>query len=266
MALKAFLPTTDGLAPEVAALYREIDSGWVLDVEPAEGWNLEDVGGLKTALSKERTAAEKARKALEAWRDLDPAEVRENLTELERLREAGSPDQKKKFEEQLKAHTDRIEAKYAAQVREANERATALDQRLKGELIDRHLAEAIATHQGLDHFLRPALRELVTVEEGDEGDGLVVRVLDKPGGDVKLAFPKGEAPRPMTVREFVGELKTDDRWVNAFHGASVGGSGGGQNGTGRVTVQSAAAKQHLASLSPAERIAAARNLRNKSQT
>lgn len=259
MGLRALVTDLESLPEEIRAFYREEGGKFVLDVDPADGYALEDVSGLKSALAKERTNVDKLKKAGESWGDLKPEDVRSSLAELERLREAG-PDAKAKLEEQMKAHAAKVEAKFAAQLQDATERAERATERLGREIVDRQLAEAIAEHQGLDHFLRPALRDEVRIEEED-GE-YHVRVLQR-GGDVRLAFPKGEHPRPMTVSERVAELKADEKWANAFQGATVGGSGGsGSSGSGRGLAGAAAAK-HLASLPPAERLAQARKLREQ---
>lgn len=257
MTLKAFLGSLEDLDQATASLYRETDAGYVLDVEPVEGYALEDVAGLKKVVSELQAKNQRQRDALKAWSELKPDEVRASLEELEALRLAGA-DQKAKFAEQVKAHESRIESKYKAQLEEATARANSATQRLRDEMVDRHLAEAISATQGYDHFLRPALRERVKVVD-EEGE-MHVRVFD--GDDVKLAFPKGMTPRPMTVREFVEDLRSDEKWANAFQGAAVGGSGSAT--TGGRPVASTAAKQHLASLPPTERAAAWRELNKKS--
>ena len=60
MALKARLEALEGLDDSVKGLYRQDGEVFLLDVEGVDGWALEDIGGLRTTVQKERKAAREA--------------------------------------------------------------------------------------------------------------------------------------------------------------------------------------------------------------
>ena len=72
MAIKSIIASLEDAPENVRSLYREgtADEGaegkFILDVEPADGFSLENVDGLKSALSSERTEHGKNHQRLQA--------------------------------------------------------------------------------------------------------------------------------------------------------------------------------------------------------
>ena len=68
--------------------YTKLDDGrFRLNVEASDGYALEDISGLKSALSKERANRESLERKVSDLGDLDPAEARKAMQELEELRQ-----------------------------------------------------------------------------------------------------------------------------------------------------------------------------------
>src|ERR1051326_2181034 len=85
MALKAILDSLDSVPEGLREHYKKHDDGkYRLDAE-----GVEDVGGLKSALEKERTesktTAQKLKELTEQLGDLDPVKAREALTKLQEM-------------------------------------------------------------------------------------------------------------------------------------------------------------------------------------
>lgn len=230
MGLKAVLGNkaeVEALAEPLRALYVEKDGQFILDAEveshPA-------VGGLRTALQKEREGRSTTDKELQKLRKdidgLDPAKAREALARVQELEdkqliEAG------KFDELVAARTKRLQDDHAVQVGEFQKQSktfesqvATLNNELATERIDNALT-LIATKKGVrptaltDVILRA--RRVWRLEEG--------KPVPKEGDTVLY----GKDPsKPMPMDEWLDALRTGDG-AHLFEG--LGGSGSSNNPT-----------------------------------
>jgi hypothetical protein len=224
MGLKAVLGNkaeVEALAEPLRALYVEKDGQFILDADveshPA-------VGGLRTALQKERDGRSVTDKELQKLRKdidgLDPVKAREALAKLQEV-EDGKLIAEGKFEELVKARTERLQQDHAAQVGEFQKQSKTLESQLStlnNELATERIDNAltlIATKKGVrptaltDVILRA--RRVWRLEDG--------KPVPKDGDTVIY----GKDPsKPMPMDEWLDALRTGDG-AHLFEGS--GGSG-----------------------------------------
>ena len=221
MALKAILASLDGIDDAVKAFYVEKDGKFILDVETVEGFALEDVSGLKTALGKERTARENAERLTAAFKDIDPAKAKEALAKVE---EWGNLDPSKEADKiansKFEAAKAQLLEKHTGELTSRDDRIGHLTKTMESLLIDQAATAALAEAKGSVDLLLPHVRAHTRVKEVD--GKFVVEVVDK-DGNAKIADSKGT---PMDIKGLVAEMRQSDTFGRAFEG-------NGQSGTGK---------------------------------
>lgn len=198
MALKLTLDTLDGVDEAIRPLYVEHDGKFKLAVD-----GLEDTGGLKSALEKER----KARREAEQRAKLALGE--DELEEFERLRaEAAKARGAEDIVNQLKArHQKELEAR--------EKQAQAYRASLEKTVLESTASKLLAEHKGNVSLLMPHIQAALRVEEAD-GQFQVV--------------PANAA----SLEEVVTGLKSAFPAAFSDSGHSGGGAhGGGGGGAGR---------------------------------
>lgn len=222
MALKAILTAEehgklgDGLKSE----YKEKDGKFYLDVTPVDGYELEDVAGLKTALGKERTSKTALEKQLEKFKDLDPDAARTALAEVEELK---SIDPKKEADKlantKFESAKAQLTAKHDADMKAVNDRNTLLTRTVEELLVDQAATAALSEAKGSVDLLLPHVRKSTRVKE--ENGKFSVEVIDK-DGNVRIADSKGGT---MDIKGLVAEMRSSDTFGRAFEGEGTSGSG-----------------------------------------
>lgn len=227
MGLKLIVDTLEEIDEKHRDLYELKDGKYHLIVE-----GLEDTTGLKTALRKEREARDALDKKVKAWERAGktPEEIEELIAkaaeaEEEKLRSAGQWDKLKdqmneKHAKEIKGLKDQIAAK-------DNEIGT-VKKSLEAHLVDAQATAAIAANKGTAKLLLPHVQRHVRVIEKD--GKYVTQVVDEKG-DPRVDS-KGN---PLTIEQFVAEMRDDDVYGRAFEGNGQSGGGtppGGGNGGG----------------------------------
>lgn len=230
MPLKAVIK---GEVPEGLGDYYKPKEGeqgvFVLDVEPVGGLSLEDVSGLKTALSTERTKAAEAERTAKAFEGLNPKTVREKLTRLEELEQI---DPNKEADRIAHAKVDaavkQLNEKHEQELTERDARITRYRDRVYDQEIRVAAIEAITSEKGVPDLLLPHVMSSTRLRETDDGKFLV-EVVDKEK-NVRIGDSKGT---PMTIAGLVKEMKENEIFSRAFEPSGGNGSGGGgNNGSG----------------------------------
>jgi DNA-binding transcriptional MerR regulator len=207
MALKLIVDKLDDVPEALRGEYTEKDGKFHLGVD-----GLEDTGGLKTALQKERADRAAYEKQVKAWQGLgkSPDEIKELLEAQARADEdkatkAGEWDK-------LKAQ---MNEKHEAALRSKDETISAMRKRLNAELVDAKAVAAIAAAKGVPELLLPHVQRHVKVD----ADFNVQVVDDK--GDPRVNG-KGE---PLTIADLVAEMRGSEVFGRAFEGSGQSGSG-----------------------------------------
>lgn len=230
MALKAILAALDGLDDATKALYVEKDGKFVLDVEPADGFSLEDVSGLKTALGKERTRADKAEGLIGKFKDLDPDKARKALDEVEELKKLDPNKEADKIANtKFEAAKAQLLEKHNGEMQALKDRDSHLTKTIEGLLIDAAATSALAEAKGSVELLLPHVRAHTRVKEVD--GKFAVEVVDK-DGNAKIADSKGT---PMDIKGLVAEMRQSEAFGRAFEGSGQTGTGKTQNTGGNGT-------------------------------
>ena len=186
-----------------------------------DGWALENVKGLRTALGSERTRAEEAAKRLKAYEGLDAAKAREALEKVEEMAR-WTPEGK--VREQIEARERALTEKHTKDISKRADRETALLRALDGATVT---GAAVAALQKFDALpgaaegLMPYIRTRVRMHEDDKG--FRARVYDEAGNPAPTL--RSGKTGDMEVEEFVESLKNHEVYGHFFKGSGAAGSG-----------------------------------------
>lgn len=232
MAIKAIIDNLDSAAEGLRESYRAgtkeegLEGKFVLQVDGADGWALENVSGLKTALGRERTRADNAEKKVAKFGDLDPDTVK---TSLDRLTELESLDPKKEADRlaqaKIDAATKQLVEKHNQDMQALTGRNASLTNTVQTLLIDNAAIKALEGHKGNVDLLLPHVKSQVRLKDGEDG---VVEVIDREG-NVRIGDAQG---KPMTVDQLVEEMSKSEKFSQGFAGTGHSGGGTPPNGNG----------------------------------
>lgn len=199
----------DSLDEGIRGLYEEKDGSYQLAVD-----GIEDTGGLKSALEKERKARADFEKLTKQYQGLgkSPEEIAELLkkqeeTEREKLENKGEWEKLKA--QLLESHKKELTAQ--------EETVQKMKATLESYLVDASAIEAIASAKGVPELLLPHVKASVKVVE-EEGKYLV-RVVDKEGSPRMNS--KGEY---IGIKDLVAEMRESEIFMRAFDGDGTSGS------------------------------------------
>lgn len=225
MALKAMLESLDGIDESLRSHYAEQDGKFVLDVEPVGTVALEDVGGLKSSLGKEREDRRKLERQLEAFKDIDPAKAREALEKVGEMADWTPED---KVREQIAAREKQLLEKHAKEIEARDSSVKHLTAQIEKHLVEAAATSALGKHKGNVELLLPHVKAHTRVEKDADGN-FVARVVG-PDGNVRVTMKQGSTD-PMGIDEFVGSMRENPTFAPAFEGTGQSGSGAsGQSG------------------------------------
>lgn len=229
-----FAPTLDALdnVPEgFRGLYVKGDTGG-FSIHPDFTAH---IGGLTSALDKERKNAKVVNQQLQSWQKLNLGATPEELqTKFQELTEAatkgkeGATNWEKMKADLEKGHTLALSTKDKA--------VDTMRTTLERHLIDNVAITALTDAKGSAALLLPHVRTQVKVIQ--DGENYIVRVVDKDGdprGDGKGGY--------MSIKDLVAEMKTSTDFGRAFEASGHTGSGkppassksGKEGGAGRDT-------------------------------
>jgi hypothetical protein len=249
MALKAVLKSLDGVEESLKPLYRQDPKGqlFVLDVEPVDGWNLEDVAGLKSTVSKTREELKTAREALKPYTLdeqgslLDAAKARDALGRIDELAKAADPERVKAA---VAKQLDELKAEHKKLLDTALGESKVLEEQLHEVLIDRDAMTALQGKTDFAKVLLPHVKNRIKIERGSDGRR-VARIVDEDGRTPMLSMKQGSSD-PMGLDELVESFSRNAQFAPLFRGS--GASGGdtpagkakiGGSGQFRITVREA---------------------------
>lgn len=199
------LKSLEGLPEEVAKLYKQGEDG---------EFHLEN-DGLKSALAKERERANNAEKAL---KDREKTEAEEKA-------------RKEREDLERKGEYEKLSAADKAALRASEERAQALESRLRNGARDRAAMEAITASGGIPKALLPHITgNLEVVPDGED-----YRVVVKGNPGQKLA-------------DYVASLKEEMPW--GFNASGMSGGGTSNNNGGGSGSAKTMARSKFEQLSP----------------
>jgi hypothetical protein len=200
MALKLIIDSIEDVPEAVRTLYAEKDGKFHLDVD-----GIEDNTAIKADIRKANKEAADRRKQLEAW-----AKLGKTPEEIEELVAAAAQADEDKHGE-----------------------VGSMRKTLERHLVDAQATAAIAAEKGVPTLLLPHVQKHIKVIRDEASDEYSVKVVDTKGDPRVNA--KGD---PLTVQEFVSEMKANEIFGRAFEGSGQSGSGMQPgNGNGGVIPQ-----------------------------
>lgn len=238
MTLKAKLKSLDGLPDVIKAEYRQEGDFFVLDTEAVDGWNVEDLTGLKNALSAKTTELNTAKSKLKAFVvdgvEIDPTEA---ATAIAKVKEFATLDPKKAAEAQVKQALEQQQNQFNAQMAAKDTEAKNLMGQLETVMIDNAATQALAAKGGNIKLLLPHVKSNVKLVKNESG--FSVEVVDH-NGNPRIHVASGKTSN-MTLEQLIEEMASTDDYSSAFDSkAKSGGSSQGDNkqvnGGGRARV------------------------------
>jgi hypothetical protein len=210
--LKAVLDTLDGLPDGQKSLYVETDDGkFRLDAE-----GIEDVGGLKSALDKERRAKKELSDKLKKLGDIDIDEIEKLRADAEERAEKGDDIEKKLASAQKKFDREKAEL---------DTKLLARDKKIHQLVAEDKARDAIEAAGGRPKVLLPHVLTNTKVIEED-GDFVAV-VIDEKGNE--RTAKSGD--KRFSLEDLVLELKADEEFASAFNGTGASGTGAPPSGS-----------------------------------
>jgi hypothetical protein len=222
MPLRATLTSLDGIDPSLVEHYRQDGDKFVLDVEPSEGFALENITGLKSALQSERGRVRELEQSVKKFDGIDPQAALDALGKLDQI-DNWSPDEK--MSERMKSREAEISKKFTAEVDAAKAQADKMRSELEKQLIHNATVDALRNHGGNVDLLLPHVKGQARLEESENGYRVVV-VGDN--GEARVSMKSGSVDN-MTIDELVETMRVNDSFAPAFSGS--GASGGGSTGS-----------------------------------
>lgn len=219
--LKAIVTDLEGVNESYRDLYKDNGNGaFVLNVEPVDGFALENVNGLKTALSSERSASQEYKGKLSAYEGIDAAAARDALAKIEKFKGLDPEVHADKIaEERVNLIKGQIQSEFEEKSTAITQENEQLRNALLGQSFQSEAIKAIADNDGNATLLMPILKNMIKT---DFVDGKVqVHVI---GEDGKPRIKDHVNNVPFSVSDLVAELRTNEAYGGAFK-AQGGGTG-----------------------------------------
>ena len=243
MALKAIIDeeTFNGLDSATKEHYSEADGQYRLQVEPVEGWNLDDIGGLKKVLQEVKAERKDLREKLKGFDGIDVEAARDALSKMDEVANWTPAD---KLAEVVERETKKLVDKHTGEMKSKDEREASLVRELDKLLIESQAVSALAKFKGNQDLLLPIILAN-SMREEVEGKHFA-RVRDEQGNI--LISQKTGSHGPMEIEEYVEAMTKDPRYQVAFEGSEATGSGfkksAGTGSAGGYTISEADARDH----------------------
>lgn len=227
--LKAVVEKIDDAPEPVRSFYKAREDGkFVLTVEEAEGYALENISGLKSALGKERTTREQLERDVVKFKDIDPDKAREALAKWQEFQSIDPAKEADKIADaKFNAAKDQLVKKHGDEIKAREERIAKLTGAVDGLTRKQQATAAIAEAKGAVELLLPHVLAHTRVKETEAGD-FIIQVVDA-AGNARIGNTKGEL---MTVKDLVAEMRGSDTFSRAFDGEGHSGSGKQPDKTG----------------------------------
>jgi hypothetical protein len=215
--LHASITSLDGLSEQEAAHYiKQADGSFLLDVGAVNGLALENVDGLKNTVSTLRNEKRILEQKTSQFEGLDVQAAREAMAKVEEMKNF---DPEQKVAEALKTKTADMVNQFTKEKEGlTSERDGALGQ-LRDVLVKNACSEALNSAGGKAKLMLPIMERLVQMRK--EGDSFIAEVVNEKG-EPRVGDSSGN---PMTIPQFVDELKAMPDYAPAFDGSGSSGSG-----------------------------------------
>lgn len=259
MPLKSIIAKLEDAPENVRSLYRagtaqeDAEGKFVLDVEPVEGFALENVEGLKSALASERSEHVQSKQKLKAFEGIDPTKAKDAIAKVEEL---GTLDPKKDVDrlvdEKVQAQLTQVNERHQGETTKLTKRIESRDALLRRTLVEDAAIKAVTAEKGDPDLLLPHVLPSIQLDlEEDEESGDIkpkIKVIDAKG-NIRIGDSQGGN---MTIDQLVGEMKKHEKFSRLFEGSGHTGTGDNPprkpNGNGGAQKLSQMSRKDRASL------------------
>lgn len=256
MTIPIYSESLDSIPEPMREHYKKHEDGFLLNAQAAGGFSVENVAGLKSALSAARSEAKDATTKLAKFvgddgEMLDAASARSAMEKLTAL--GSDADVESKVSAAVQAQVDAMSKKHGKEVSIRDERIGGLTKQISKHILDDALTSAlIDTRDGRTQAINPkvlaaSLRDRLKIQEA-EGKW-EVHVLDDQGN--RRISPASGSDAWMSVGELVDEGRNGDL-KPFFKASSVAGTGGIDGRTGESG--GSAGSAGVSGISPTERL------------
>ena len=237
--MKAVIEKLEAVPEALRGEYKQDEAGrFVLTVEPAEGYTLENTAGLKNALADEKTARREAAKRSQALE----AEQEKLSRKLESLQGVTPENVQKRIEEVRQAVAESSAKEIAAR----DARLMDKDRQIEDYLVGGEITREVAKADGNIELLMPHVRGRVRLVDA-EGGRKQVEVLAHNG---KPLYKSDGTPG--TIADIIPEFV--QRFPGAFKASGATGSGA-QGSAGHAIAGNTMKLEAFEQLSPAQQSA-----------
>lgn len=219
--LPAIRENLDGLSEQEQTHYVENEGKYYLEVEAVGGMTLENVTGLKSTLGKLRTNETALQKQVteltERFKDLDPEEARNALT---KMKEIGDWNGDQKIAEAVEAAKRELVKQHKKVKDQLENELSDAQEQLTDAIVTTKIVEALQKEEGNVELLMPHVKNHVRMVKNQEGRFIPEVIND--AGEQRIGDTDGS---PMTITQYITEMKTQKTFAAGFPGANSTGSG-----------------------------------------
>ena len=241
--LDAIRDTIEGLSEQEQAHYVEKEGKFYLVVTAVDGVSLENVTGLKTTLGKLRTNETELQKQVAAltdkFGDLDPEEAR---IALEKYDEVKNWSGTKKIQEAVEASKRELVKQHKKEKEELENELSNTQGQLTDAIVDTKIVEALTKEEGNIPLLMPHVKQHVRMVKNTDGKFIPEVVNER--GEQRIGDSDGN---PMTINQYIAEMKTQKTFAAGFPGANSTGSGGSSDSDSGTQKRTGGSKTVVAS-------------------
>jgi len=214
--------------------YTEREGKFYLDVLTVNGFALEDVKGLKTTVEKLRANEKKLQTDLtviqERFEDIDPEEAREAIKKYDEVK---NWDGDQKVREAVEASKRELVKAHKKEVEILQDELADSQTQLTDAIVDTKVVEALQKEEGNVELLLPHIKKHVRMAKNSAGKWIPEVTND--ANEPRVGDSDGN---PMTIAQYIQEIKTQKTFAACFPGANAtgsGGSGSSDSGTHKKT-------------------------------
>lgn len=212
----------DELSENEQQHYTEREGKFYLDVTAVDGVALENVTALKTTVGKLRGNEKKLQMDLtalqEKFEDIDPDEAR---TAIKKYDEVKNWDGDQKVREAVDASKKELVKAHKKQVEQLEGELADSQDQLTDAIVDTKVVEALQKEEGNVELLLPHVKKHVRMAKNSTGKWIPEVIND--ANEPRVGDSDGN---PMTITQFIQEIKTQKTFAACFPGANSTGSGG----------------------------------------
>ena len=221
MALRLIVTKEEFAAlPEIVQKeYAEKDGVYTLDTISVNGLVVENVTTLRSTLAKERTAKEAAVKDLKRFEGIeDPQAARDAMAKRDEILNF---DKDAKVEAKINDVKTQMATQHETVVTGLTGRADAAESQLREAMVENAAITALTKAGARVNLILPHVKNSLDFKLNETTGKYVVSVVDK-DGNVRIGDNVGT---PMTIPQFVDELKGSEDYAAGFNGTGNTGSG-----------------------------------------